>query len=124
MIKFLLQFVVTAAAMLALSSQLPGFQVQGWKPALIAALVLGFVNTVLKPVLTLLTFPITFLTLGLWLLVLNAAMLWLTQRLVGGFEITTLPALFIATIVLSIVGMVWKLISKDEPRDSRNKKDR
>ncbi len=123
MIKFLLQFVVTAATMLALSSGLPGFQVQGWKPALIAALVLGFVNTVLKPVLTLLTFPITLLTLGLWLLVLNAAMLWLTQRLVSGFEITTIPALFIATIVLSIVGMVWKMISKDEPRDSRKKQN-
>ena len=124
MIQFLLQFVVTAAAMLALSSQLPGFQVQGWQPALIAALVLGFVNTVLKPVLTLLTFPITFLTLGLWLLVLNAAMLWLTQRLVSGFEITTVPALFIGTIILSIVGMIWKAISKDEPRDSRAMKDR
>jgi len=121
-IKFLLQFVVTGAAMLALSSQLPGFLVDGWKPALIAAVVLGLVNTLLKPVLILLTFPITILTLGLWLLVLNAGMLWLTQRLVSGFEITNLPALFLGSILLSLLGMVWKAISKDDDSDRRQAK--
>ncbi|MEO5988726.1 MAG: phage holin family protein [Candidatus Eisenbacteria bacterium] len=113
MIRFLLQFIVTGATMLGLSSQLPGFRMEGWKPALVAAVVLGFVNTLVKPVLQLLTFPITIMTLGLWLLILNAAMLWLTQRLVGGFEITNVASLFLGSILLSLVGMVWKAASKD-----------
>lgn len=123
MIRFLLQFVVTAATMLGLSSQLAGFQVDGWRPALIASVVFGLVNTLLKPVLKLLTFPITFLTLGLWLLVLNAGMLWLTQWWVKGFEITSLTSLFLGSILLSIVGMVWKAVSKDDDSKRKSKKD-
>ena len=119
MIRFLLQFVVTAAAMLGLSSQLSGFHVDGWRPALIAAVVLGLLNTLVKPVLQLLTFPITFLTLGLWLLVLNAFMLWATQRMVSGFTVAGVPALIIGSILLSLVGMVWKALANDT--DDRQK---
>lgn len=117
MIRLLLQFVVTGAAMLALSTQLPGFHMDGWKPALVAAVVFGFVNALVKPILQLLTFPITILTLGLWLLVINAAMLWLTQRLVPGFEISNGASLLLGSILLSVVGMVWKAVSKEDRSD-------
>ncbi len=120
MIRFLLQFIVTGAAMLGLSSQLSGFRVDGWKPALVAAVVLGLVNTLVKPVLQLLTFPLTILTLGLWLLFINAGMLWLTQRLVRGFEISNGTSLFLGSILLSLVGMIWKAASKDDPSDRRS----
>src|SRR5262249_47701275 len=70
--NLLLYFVVMAAAMLGLSRILPGFHVNGWVPALFASVVLAAVNTVLKPILFVLTLPFTILTLGLFLFVLNA----------------------------------------------------
>ncbi len=109
--------------MLALSSQLSGFRVDGWKPALVAAVVFGVVNTILKPILKLLTFPITLVTLGLWLIVVNAAMLWLTQRLVKGFEISSIPSLLIGSVLLSMVGMFWKAVTKDDDHSRSDRSD-
>jgi putative membrane protein len=113
MIGLVLYFVVMAGAMLLLTRALPGFVVTGWGPALWAAFWLALLNTILKPILFLLTLPLTILTLGLFLLVLNALMLWLAALLVRGFSIpggfgTTL----LASIVLSIVGMLWKSLSR------------
>ena len=105
---FILYFVVIAACMMALSNLLPGFVVDGWLPALLASLVLGAANAVLKPVLFVLTLPFTILTLGLFLLVLNALMLWVTALIVPGFSVHgILPTLF-ASMILSVVGMIWK----------------
>ncbi len=108
-----LYFVMMAGAMLLLTRVLPGFHVSGWGPALWAAFWLALLNTLLKPVLFLLTLPLTVLTLGLFLLVLNGLMLWLASRLVDGFSI---PGGFgttvIAAVVLSIVGMVWKGLAR------------
>lgn len=107
-----LYFVVMAATMILLSRVLPGFQVSGWGPALLAALVLGVVNVLVKPILFLLTLPFTILTLGLFLLVLNALMLALTAWLVPGFRITGFASAFWAALVLAVVGMVWKAATK------------
>ena len=71
----LLYFLVMAAVLLSLSRILPGFRVDGWVPAIFAAIVLALVNTVVKPILFVLTLPLTILTLGLFLIVLNAIML-------------------------------------------------
>ncbi len=108
-----LYFLLMAATMLGLSKVLPGFRVAGWGPAIIASIVLGVLNAVVKPVLFVLTLPLTLLTLGLFLLVLNAIMLWLTDKLVPGFDIpggfvTTL----VASLVLSVMGTVWKAVAK------------
>lgn len=111
----LLYFVVMAAVMLAMSQFLPGFQVTGWVPALIGALVLAVVNTIVRPILFVLTLPFTILTLGLFLLVINMICLWLAQALVPGFRVQGLGTLFIASLVLALVGMMWKgLASNDE----------
>ena len=109
----ILYFLLMAATMLGLSQLLPGFRVAGWGPALVAALVLGVLNTILKPILFVLTLPFTILSLGLFLVVLNGIILWLTDRIVPGFDIpggfgTTIVAAFI----LSIMGMVWKGLVK------------
>lgn len=116
MIKHLLYFVVIAAAMMGLSMSgiLPGFSVDGWQAALIGAVVLALANTLLKPILFVLTLPFTILSLGLFLLVLNAFMLWLTGRIVPGLHIHGLLTTLIASLVLSVVGMIWKAMSKDE----------
>ena len=108
----LLYFVIMAAAMLGLSRVLPGFQVNGWVPALIAAVVLALVNTIVKPILFVLTLPLTIVTLGLFLLVLNALMVWLTAKLVQGFTVHGFGTMVIASLVLALVGMIWKAVSK------------
>jgi putative membrane protein len=109
----LVYFVVMAAAMLGIARVLPGFHLAGWVPALLSAVVLAAVNTVVKPVLFVLTLPFTIVTLGLFLFVLNAMMLWLTAWIVPGFDIsggagTTL----IASLILAAVSMAWKMIAK------------
>lgn len=109
----LLYFVMMGGAMLLLSRFLPGFYVSGWPAALWAAFWLALVNTLLKPVLFLLTLPLTIITLGLFLVLLNAAMLALTAQLVRGFDIPGgLPATVVASLVLSVVGVLWKLMAR------------
>lgn len=124
MIRFLGHFAVTAGAMMLLAQNLPGFSVRDWKVALIAAVVLGLVNAIVRPILFLLTLPITFLTLGLFLLVLNAGMLALTAYLVNGFSITDPVSLGIASLALALVGIVWKWVAGDGKKRRDDKKSR
>jgi putative membrane protein len=108
MLGLVLYFVVMTCAMLLLSHVLPGFHVAGWVPALIGSVVLAAINVVLKPILFVLTLPFTIITLGLFLFVLNAFCLWLAQRLVPGFEIDGFLTTLLASIILAVVGMIWK----------------
>jgi putative membrane protein len=110
--NLLLYFLVIAAAMMGLSRILPGFTVTGWVPAIFASVVLAAVNTVLKPILFVLTLPLTILTLGLFLFVLNAICLWIASLLVPGFSIRDLGTALVASILLAVVGMVWKGLVK------------
>jgi len=108
-----LYFLLMAVTMLVLSKVLPGFQVNGFGPALIAALVLGILNAIVKPILFVLTLPFTILTLGLFLLVLNGIVLWLTAALVPGFKIPGgFGTTIIAALVLSVMSMIWKAVAK------------
>jgi len=115
-VSFLLHFVVIAATMLLLSRTLPGFRVEGWGPALIAAVVLGLVNVLVKPFLFLVTLPLTILTLGLFLLVLNAICLWITAWIVPGLDIHGAGTTLLASLILAVVGMAWKGLTKREER--------
>jgi putative membrane protein len=113
MMGVLLYFVLVGGAMLLLSRYLPGFHVADWQAALWAAFWLALFNTLLKPVLFVLTLPLTILTLGLFLIVLNALMLWLTAAFVRGFDIPggIVPTV-VASIVLSLVGVLWKAMAR------------
>ncbi len=108
----LLYFLVMTISIFALSQILPGFRVDGWIPAFFAALVLGVVNVIVKPILFVLTLPFTILTLGLFLFVLNAICLWIVSVVVPGFAITGFGTALIASLLLAVVGMVWKAIAK------------
>ena len=110
--SLLLYFVVMAAAMLGLSRIMPGFRVDGWVPALFAALVLAAVNTVVKPILFVLTLPFTILTLGLFLFVLNAICLWITAIIVPGFDVHGAGTTLLASLILAVVSMVWKAATR------------
>ena len=84
---FIAHIVVTAVLLYILGQMVDGIEVRDGKAAVIGALVLGVANAVVRPVLVVLTLPVTFLTLGLFLLVINAGMLMLAAALVRGFEV-------------------------------------
>jgi putative membrane protein len=112
MMKLVLYFLVMAAAMLGISKLLPGFELDGWGPAIIAAIVLALANAIVKPILFVLTLPFTIVTLGLFLFVLNAFMVWLTSALVKGFHVTGFGTALLASLLLSLVSMVWKALTR------------
>ncbi len=107
----LLYFLVMAAAMLGLSRILPGFQVKGWIPALFGAVVLALVNAILKPILFVLTLPLTVLTLGLFLFVLNGITLWIAAKLVPGFSVKGFGTTILAAFLLACVSVAWRMIT-------------
>jgi putative membrane protein len=111
-----LYFVVMAAAFMGLPYLLHGVHVNGWGPAFVGAFILAVANTVLKPVLFVLTLPFTILTLGLFLLVLNALMLAFTDWVVPGIKIDGFGTTFLAALLLSLVGMVWKGATREEKK--------
>ena len=113
-IRNVIYFFVMAWAFLGISSWLPGWHVEGWGPAIFASLVLAFANTVVKPLLFLMTLPLTIMTLGFFLLVLNALMVWLTALLVPGFAVTGLVPLFVGSLLLALLGVAWKALSRSE----------
>mgnify|MGYP003393648791 CR=1 FL=1 len=101
--KMLLRIVVVALTLLALPGILPGLSVTDFYAALIAALVLGVINLFVRPVLLILTLPLTILTLGLFTFVLNGLLLWLVASFVPGFEVAGFLTAFIAALLLTLV---------------------
>lgn len=115
--KLVIHFLLIAATMMGLSRWLPGFTVTTFTSAVVAAIVLAAMNTIVRPILFLLTLPFTLITLGLFLFVLNAMMLWLTDLLVPGLAIQGKFTLLIASIILAVVGMIWKWIAADGKKE-------
>jgi len=106
--KHLLNWALSALALWIVARLVPGFHVNGPVAALIAALVIGFVNATLGLFLKIVTFPLTLLTLGLFWLVINAVMIELASAIVPGFHVDTFGAAFWGAIVLSLVNMALK----------------
>jgi putative membrane protein len=108
MLRHLLNWLLSAIAVYAVAYIVPGFYVQGFKAALLAALVIGFINATLGAFLKFITLPLTVLTLGIFWLIINALMLKLAAWFVPGFEIRTFLAAFLGAIVLSLVNMILR----------------
>ncbi len=108
MIRMLLHWIVTAIAVWITSLVVPGFYVSGAGSALIAAIVIGFVNATLGVFLKFVTFPLTIATLGIFWLIINALMLELASVFVPGFHLRGFGAAFWGAIVLSLVNMLLK----------------
>ena len=116
--RLLLSWILTALAVWIVAQFVPGFYVRGAAAALIAALVIGFINATLGALLKIITFPLTILTLGLFWFVINALMLELASAFVPGFQIRGFAAAFIGGVVLSMVNLLLKAIvlpSKNKP---------
>ena len=104
MIEFIIHILITAVLLVIVAKIVSGVEVsRDWGAAIFAALVLGIVNAVVKPILIILTIPITILTLGLFLLVINALMLWLVSGIVRGVKVEGFGYALVGSIVLSIL---------------------
>ncbi len=109
--RLLIRFIINALALVVADALVPGIRIEGWQAYTVMAIVLGLVNAVAKPVLEILTCPLIVLTLGLFLLVLNAAMLglaaWIAGALGADVQIDGFGAAFLGAIIISIVS--WLL---------------
>jgi len=104
---FLLRLIINMVAILIIAHLLPSLiRVEGWMAALAAAFLLGVVNALLRPLLILLTFPLTILTFGLFLLVINGIMLWLVAVLVPGFEVNGFLGALAGSLLISLVSWI------------------
>ena len=106
---FVIRVLVNALAIFFAASVVPGIEISGFLAALGAGLVFGLINAVVRPVLLFLTLPLTLVTLGLFVFVLNALCLWLTSALVKGFQVHGFWAAFFGALFVSVVS--WLLTS-------------
>lgn len=102
----LLRWFLLACALLLVAYLYPGVQVTGYASALWAALVLGLLNTLVRPLLVLLTLPITLVTLGLFLFVVNALMFWAAAALLDNFNVAGFGAALIGSVIYSLCALV------------------
>ena len=109
MLRLLTAWLLNALALLVLPYIIPSVQVTSFRSALFAALVLGFINTLIRPVLVLLTLPVTLLTLGLFIFVINGLLFWFVGSFVPGFVVGGFWAGVFGAIVYSIIS--WALAS-------------
>lgn len=106
MLIFLVRWVITSLTILMIPSLVSGVNVRDFGTALAAAAVLGVLNMIVKPILVLLTLPLTFVTLGLFLLVINALIFQFAGALVSGLQIESFGPALLASIIVSIVSWV------------------
>ncbi|MGA7613537.1 MAG: phage holin family protein [Thermoanaerobaculia bacterium] len=114
MTRLLLRWVLSAVALFIVTYLVPGISVNGFGILFIAALVLGLLNAIVRPVLFVLTLPLTIVTLGLFLLVLNAVVFELGAVLVPGFRVTTFWWAIIGALIYSILGVLIDWIVEKE----------
>lgn len=109
----LLRLLLNALAVILVSYIVPGVQVSGFFTALIAALVIGLVNAIIRPILLLLSLPINIVTLGLFTLVINALMFWLASALVPGFFVASFGAALVGSIVFWLISWATNALIRE-----------
>lgn len=110
--NFLLQWLVSGVAVLITAYLLPGVRVTGFFAALVTALILGLINAFIRPLLILLTLPLNILTLGLFILVINALLIMLAAAIVPGFSVQGFWWALLFGVVLAVIGTVLGAIVK------------
>ena len=104
--RILLKWLLSATALLVVANLYSGVVVQSYSSALIAALVIGLFNILLRPILVLLTLPVTVLTLGLFLFVINALLFWLAGSVLSGFHVQDFAAALVGSLIYSLLGLI------------------
>ena len=110
MILFLIRWVINALILMLLPYIVSGISVASFLTALVTAMVLGFLNVILKPILLVLTLPINILTLGLFTLVINGLLFWFVGSFIRGFEVVGFWPAFWAALVYSIISILINMI--------------
>lgn len=110
MVRLLVNWILSALLLLIVSRVVPGFEVAGLAAALVAALVVGFINATIGLILKILTFPLTIITFGIFWLVINALMLMLASHFVPGFRIYGFWAAFIGAVLLSLLNLLLRAL--------------
>ena len=104
--KVLIKWLLSAAALLLVAYIYQGVEVSSFTAALVAAFVIGLLNTFVRPVLVILTLPVTVLTLGLFLFIINALMFWAAAGVLSGFHVRDFTAALIGSLIYSVIGIV------------------
>jgi putative membrane protein len=104
--RLILTWLLAACALLVVAYLYPGVQVQSFTSALIAAAVIGLFNAVLRPVLVILTLPVTIVTLGLFLFIINALMFWAAASVLDGFRVNGFLAALLGSLIYSVLMLV------------------
>jgi len=118
-VKLLVRWLINAISLLIVAYFVPGFKLHGFGTALIAALIIGLVNSTLGLVLKVVTLPLTILTFGLFLIVINAIMLKMAASVTPGFAVDTWRAAFIGALLLSVITTFLHWLIKDTRRAER-----
>ena len=111
--RLLLHWILSAIALIVVSRIVPGFHVRGLVPALIAAVVIGLLNATVGLFLKIITFPLSILTLGIFLLVINGVMILVASSIVPGFHVYGLGPAFWGAVVLAVLGMLIRALVRD-----------
>lgn len=112
--KFLLKLLLTALAVVLLSKILPGVSVEGYGSAIVVAIVIALLRLLVKPILVLLTLPITIVTFGLFLLIVNAIIILMADFFVGGFEVASIWWALLFSLLLSLFqSILFSLLKED-----------
>ena len=109
-VYLIISWLVSAVSLLIVGHIIPGFEVVSFGSALIAAVVIGFINATVGFFLKIITLPISILTFGIFLLVINALMLMFASSLLSGFTVTGFWAAFFGAVVLAVVNMIFRSI--------------
>jgi putative membrane protein len=104
--KTLVKWLLSAVALLAVANLYGGVMVSSFGAAMVAALVMGLLNAVVRPILVILTLPLTLVTLGLFLFVINAAMFWSAAAVLDGFQVQGFGAALIGSLIYTLLGLV------------------
>jgi len=120
MLRLLLHWLLSALALLVTSELVPGFHVNGLAAALIASAVIGLLNATVGLILKILTFPISIVTLGIFLLVINAIMILVASAIVPGFQVSGLGPAFWGAVILALLGMLIRAFTRDSAKPPRS----
>ena len=116
--SLIIRWILNTLALLLVANIVPNFSYRSWVSLAIAAAVLGLLNAIIRPILVFITFPLTVLTLGLFLLVVNAIMLELTAWLVPGFDINGFGWAIVGALVLAVISLFTSRIGRGDDRRS------
>jgi putative membrane protein len=112
--RWLLHWIVNAVVLLVVAHFVSGFQISSFGSAMFAVVIIGIVNATLGLFLKVMTFPLSILTLGLFVFVIDALVLWFSSKLVPGFSVTGFRPAFIAALILALIQMLLGFFTSDK----------